>query len=325
MYIFNNADIDPNTHQNRNHRELYPEPENPPAFFDLSDNQLRLPANRSWIDIKPGDIACVVTGTGRNGDPKRINFIYIVRKKENINGANIIRGDIVARPIDYRLSYYVILRRYSVTIKNNTLDRNYQFTRGFNVDNLDNQLDELEVQIINRDIKELLNVRDKTLSIGKLKKILNEMSQSESTTRNLEQESEANTYHNTLEQKEEAIILDEEDELAFPEGREKFQLHRSRERNGKLPIQAKQKRLREDKRLACDVCDLDFFQVYGDLGHGFIEAHHKIPISKLNNSSETSIEDLALVCSNCHRMLHRGKRLLTIEELREIVLRKKSS
>ncbi|EOW9267990.1 HNH endonuclease [Vibrio cholerae] len=42
-----------------------------------------------------------------------------------------------------------------------------------------------------------------------------------------------------------------------------------------------------------------------------MEAHHIIPLSELCSvdGSKTRLEDLAIVCSNCHRMLHRAPRI----------------
>ncbi len=69
---------------------------------------------------------------------------------------------------------------------------------------------------------------------------------------------------------------------------------------------------------ACTVCGFDFFETYGELGRGFIEAHHKLPISQLQPGAETRVDDLAAVCSNCHRMLHRlGD--ITIDELKTVL------
>lgn len=56
-------------------------------------------------------------------------------------------------------------------------------------------------------------------------------------------------------------------------------------------------------RLKCECCTFDFLTVYGQIGLNFIECHHKIQIS--TGKRITRIQDLALVCSNCHRMLHR--------------------
>ncbi len=60
--------------------------------------------------------------------------------------------------------------------------------------------------------------------------------------------------------------------------------------------------------LTCAVCGFNFKEMYGDLGHGFIEVHHISPLNLFE--CETTIDpekDLITVCSNCHRMLHRNK------------------
>ncbi len=110
--------------------------------------------------------------------------------------------------------------------------------------------------------------------------------------------------------------ISEDEESRFPEGAELYRLHRQRERDATLAVRAKQKRLSQVGYLSCDVCEFDFEKAYGDLGAGFIEMHHTIPVSQLTGNARTRITDLALVCSNCHRMLHRGPRLLSIDELR---------
>ena len=120
---------------------------------------------------------------------------------------------------------------------------------------------------------------------------------------------------------EQEIVI-EDDESAFPEGKEKFRQHRYRERDGKIVQRAKAQRLAETGKLECEVCDIDFDRCYGERGRGFIEAHHKIPVSQLDGKKKTRIEDLALVCSNCHRMLHRGVALVSVEQLKDELARK---
>lgn len=106
----------------------------------------------------------------------------------------------------------------------------------------------------------------------------------------------------------------------FPEGKLKERLHVARERNRELVRQAKLLALTRNGCLKCACCGFDFFAVYGEVGRGFIEAHHSKPVSSLHeDGEETKIEDLALVCSNCHRMLHRRRPWLEMDKLNHLL------
>jgi len=71
---------------------------------------------------------------------------------------------------------------------------------------------------------------------------------------------------------------------------------------------------------SCSVCELEFGDIYGELGKGFIHVHHLIPISKLKKSYKIDpIKDLRPVCPNCHAMLHKKNPPLSIEELKNII------
>ena len=62
----------------------------------------------------------------------------------------------------------------------------------------------------------------------------------------------------------------------------------------------------------------DFAVEYPGVGDGFIEVHHRAPLAdRAPEGSKTKLEDLALVCANCHRMLHRNE-LISIDGLRAI-------
>jgi predicted HNH restriction endonuclease len=116
----------------------------------------------------------------------------------------------------------------------------------------------------------------------------------------------------------ESNVVIEDDESAFPEGSVKYKQHRFLERDGAISRRAKAQRLANTGKLECEVCGIDFVTRYGEIGLGFIEAHHKTPVSQLAGTKKTKMEDLALVCSNCHRMLHRGDPLLSVEQLKQI-------
>jgi predicted HNH restriction endonuclease len=118
---------------------------------------------------------------------------------------------------------------------------------------------------------------------------------------------------------EDEVVI-EDDESAFPEGKVKYKQHRYLERDGAISRRAKAQRLAKTGKLECEVCGNDFAIRYGDIGRGFIEAHHKTPVSRLAGTKKTKVEDLALVCSNCHRMLHRGEPLMSVEQLKQVYL-----
>lgn len=114
-------------------------------------------------------------------------------------------------------------------------------------------------------------------------------------------------------------IKEEDDEISFPEGKEKYILHKQKERNRGLIKIAKERQIQKDSKLCCQICNFSFLDAYGQIGEGFIEAHHIYPISELTAETKTKIEDLIFVCSNCHRMLHRKRPWLTGGDLRNLI------
>ncbi|MEN0642304.1 HNH endonuclease [Alkalicoccobacillus gibsonii] len=75
----------------------------------------------------------------------------------------------------------------------------------------------------------------------------------------------------------------------------------------------------EHHGLRCKVCDLNFEEEYGELGSGFIEVHHVEQLSERKSASKINPkDDLITVCSNCHRMLHRRDKTLSIKDLKKI-------
>ncbi|VXC97875.1 conserved hypothetical protein [Oceanicaulis sp. 350] len=104
------------------------------------------------------------------------------------------------------------------------------------------------------------------------------------------------------------------------EGRLLTVIHRRRERDRKLIDRAKKAALKKSGSLACEGCGFDFAKVYGERGEGFIEAHHTVPLSEADaEGRKTRTADLALLCSNCHRMIHRCRPWLSMSELKALV------
>jgi 5-methylcytosine-specific restriction protein A len=125
--------------------------------------------------------------------------------------------------------------------------------------------------------------------------------------------------HNTQEASASVAAADDEDEREFPEGRVLYRRHRARERNQDLVKAKKDEALKKHGKLACEVCTFNFGVRYGDLGNGYIECHHTVPVSELTEGGKTKLADLALVCANCHRMLHRRRPWLALSQLSEVL------
>ena len=103
------------------------------------------------------------------------------------------------------------------------------------------------------------------------------------------------------------------------EGRQVLRQHLARERDGAMVRRVKVYWAKIDRALGCACCGFSFSRVYGAHGDGFIEAHHTTPISTAGSGGvQTRPEDLAPVCSNCHRMLHRGGGV-TVGQLRRLI------
>lgn len=97
-----------------------------------------------------------------------------------------------------------------------------------------------------------------------------------------------------------------------------FRLHKRYERNKRLANKVK-----KIHGYTCQVCGFTFSKVYVDIGEEFIEAHHLVPFSQLKGK-RVALDpraDFAVLCSNCHRMIHKTKLTSDIESFRNEYLR----
>ena len=94
----------------------------------------------------------------------------------------------------------------------------------------------------------------------------------------------------------------------------KFRLHKRIERNARLAAKVK-----KVQGCTCQVCGMNFEERYGSVGKDFIEAHHLIPLATLKGQKITlrPAKDFAVLCSNCHRMLHRSGCVDNLQRFRE--------
>ncbi len=73
-------------------------------------------------------------------------------------------------------------------------------------------------------------------------------------------------------------------------------------------------------KLDCYVCGCNFEDKYGDYGAGYIEIHHLKPLADSKGERESTVNDVRVVCSNCHSVLHhQGKTPMDIDKLKAFV------
>ncbi|SDG73405.1 HNH endonuclease [Propionivibrio dicarboxylicus] len=116
------------------------------------------------------------------------------------------------------------------------------------------------------------------------------------------------------------IELDEPGFVQAEEGAILTRLHRIRERSRKL-IEGKKKAFRDAHgKLFCEACGFDFCDKYGATASHIIEVHHTKPLHTLEERAVTKLDDLAMLCPNCHRVVHSKKQWLTVSQVKDLIV-----
>jgi len=99
------------------------------------------------------------------------------------------------------------------------------------------------------------------------------------------------------------------------EGQKELVIHLRRERNQSIV----RKKKKETASLDCEICGFSFSRIYGSVADSYCEVHHLIPLSEAANVSQTRLEDLAILCANCHRVVHLQSPPYTIAEVKAML------
>lgn len=80
----------------------------------------------------------------------------------------------------------------------------------------------------------------------------------------------------------------------------------------------------KERGYKCEACGFKFEDTYGEFGADYIECHHENPLSERperdwSDELKTSINDVKLLCSNCHRMIHRTRPAKDFEFLLSLI------
>jgi len=124
-------------------------------------------------------------------------------------------------------------------------------------------------------------------------------------------------YYDEIKAETNSVVKEEK---PFFEGRTLFIMHKLQERNLTAVNKKKNTVFNEFGALPCEACDFDFQKYYGSIGKGYIECHHNVPISKIKMEHEIRLNDLSLICSNCHSIVHFSRPWLMVEQLRDILV-----
>lgn len=118
-------------------------------------------------------------------------------------------------------------------------------------------------------------------------------------------------------------VVEADEDLAQAEGRLLLSAHLRRERSRPLRKRKIQSVKGAGRPLNCEVCEFNFATTYGERGEDYVEVHHVLPLH-VSGEVETRIADLALLCANCHRMIHRSP-WISPTELRQTLLKEMSA
>jgi putative restriction endonuclease len=104
-----------------------------------------------------------------------------------------------------------------------------------------------------------------------------------------------------LRRPESPLSSDQPEDMLFPEGSRRYVMHLRSERS-----RAAVDFVKGAREWICEICSKDFEKRYGVR---YIEAHHKVPMAAFTGEFETRSADLALLCPDCHRAVHRYMKL----------------
>lgn len=99
------------------------------------------------------------------------------------------------------------------------------------------------------------------------------------------------------------------------EGHRLLVLHLQRERNRTIV----RKKKKHAASLNCEICGFCFSRTYGSAAHDYCEVHHLLPFSEVEHSTQTRMADLAILCANCHRVVHLKNPPYTLDEVRSML------
>ncbi len=117
-----------------------------------------------------------------------------------------------------------------------------------------------------------------------------------------------------------SLSLNVDDQFAI-EGNISLRQHLVRERSQYLSALKKSEAIEKNGWLVCEACGFSSQNLPPAISSGAFETHHIVPLSKAMSEIKTRINDLSLLCANCHRMIHKTSPLLSINDFSQLLSR----
>lgn len=97
--------------------------------------------------------------------------------------------------------------------------------------------------------------------------------------------------------------------------------HLRRERSRQLSEAKRRSHRAEHGQLSCQACGVNESRLPAEIGESCFEVHHTMPLARRELATFTKLDDLALLCANCHRLIHRSSPMLSVHELTQLLAR----
>ena len=112
------------------------------------------------------------------------------------------------------------------------------------------------------------------------------------------------------------------DDEAFVEGKIITEMHKRKERNPNLRKEIVSERKKKNM-VFCDICGRKPYFDSSIDECAFFECHHIVPLAQTGGLVKTRKEDIAFLCSNCHRAIHKKiakeKKWFTPDEMKQFL------
>lgn len=105
-------------------------------------------------------------------------------------------------------------------------------------------------------------------------------------------------------------------DIAVIEGEPRMFFHVRREREPRIVAAKRGASRNENGELQCEACGFVAQHAYSGFAGDIAEVHHRRPLAEATGPVETTLDDLAILCANCHRAIHQTRPMLTVDEFR---------